>query len=398
MKPVVTGSLELIKKINTSCILEALRENSLISRADIARNTGLTPATVSNIISELMELNLIVEIERGESSGGRRPVMLAINQKACYFIGAHISSVKLEVAVVDVGANIVWHEKQMLPHAISQSDALDRLLHLISQAREQWSSSKIVGIGVCCDGLVASKEGLLVFSPNLGWENVRIGELLSNRFRLPVFVENDVQAMTLSESWCGIAQNVKDYVYLYIGPGIGGSVVINGELFKGGSGFAGEFGHNTIVPDGPLCPCGNSGCLQALASEQTMLRNFIEKKNDTKYASYTFAAMLRDARAGDTIALMEIQKSARYIGIAVDNIIKAFSPTLLIINGTITSLGKPIMTVIDGEVRRRSLGQIQNRTRIVFSTLGDNAQIKGAGACAIREMFASPKKFLHEEL
>ena len=392
-KQPVTGSFELIKNLNTSCILDAIREKGMISRADIARQTGLTPATVSNITAEMMDLGLIEETERGASNGGRKPVMLSIRSSVCKFAGVHISSDTLETAIVDTDANILWHERAVLPKGVRHTQALDQAIRMIGKGQESLGADRISGIGVCVHGLVRSEEGLLVYAPNLGWENVRIGDVMESEFSVPAVVENDVHAMTLAESWCGFARSVKDYVYLYIGPGIGGSVVFNNELYKGYGGFAGEFGHNTIEPDGPLCTCGNRGCFQALASETTMLENF-RKRKGAAAAGFTFADMMCEAKAGDADAREVILQAARYIGVEVGNIINALSPSLIVINGRVTGFGNMVMTVIDDEVRRRGLKYSQNFTRIVFSHLGEKAPIEGAATCIIRELFASPKKFL----
>lgn len=393
MKPPLTGNFELIKKINTSRILDTLRESGQISRADIARTTGLTPATVSNITAELIGLGLVAEIERGISNGGRKPVLLAINPKACYFAGLHIGSRTLEAAIADVDAAIVWQRQLPLEHGISHDEALRLACGLLHAALEE-TGLKTAGIGVCVHGLVRSEEGLSVYAPNLGWENVRVGDTLAQEFGLPVYVENDVRAMTLAENWCGIARNVKDYVYLYIGPGIGGSIVLDGDLYKGAGGFAGEFGHTTVKPDGPLCTCGNRGCLQAMASETTLLQNFQIRKNDPCYADWGFSEVLHAAQEGDPVAIDEILKGVRYIGVAISNIINSVSPTLIVINGRMMKLGEPARSVLNEEVRRRGLKYSKNSTRIVYSTLGDQAQIRGAAACVIRRMFVSPQQFL----
>lgn len=389
-----TGSFELIKNLNTSCILEAIREKHTISRADIARQTGLTPATVSNITAELMDLGLVIETERGASSGGRKPVLLSIRAEVCYFAGVHISSDLLEVAVADADAHILWQCSSAMHRGVQHTRALELAIRQIRRGMKETGVSAISGIGVCVHGLVRGEDDLLVFAPNLGWENVRVGDVLESEFNVPVVVENDVRAMTLAENWCGFARNVRDYVYLYIGPGIGGSIVLNNELYKGTGGFAGEFGHNTIDPEGPLCTCGNRGCLQALASETTLLEGYIHRKNDPAYTDCTFGQMVHNAKQGDADAIEQITRGARYIGVEVANIINALSPALIVINGRITGFGNAVMTIIDDEVRRRGLKYSQNFTRIVFSHLGERAPLEGAATCIVRELFASPKKFL----
>lgn len=393
MKQPVTGSFELIKNLNTSCILNAIREKSLISRADIARKTGLTPATVSNITAELMDFGLIEETERGASCGGRKPVMLSIRSKACYIVALHISSDKIEAAICDIEAEIIRRAERPIRKGIKPAEALEAAIDLINKVKGANPEERVVGIGVCVHGLVKSDEGISVFAPNLGWENVRIGDILETEFGLPVYLENDVRAMTLSESWCGSAKNISDYCYLYVGPGIGGGIVFNNELYKGYGGYAGEFGHMTIEPDGPLCSCGNRGCLQALASENTVTVNYVNRKH-LKDKHIEFSDVIEAAKNGDEVALSEIMQSARYIGIEVGNIINAFSPPLIVINGRFTSLGSMFMTEIDEEVKKRCMKYSQTQTRIVFSRLGNTAQLRGASAAVIKELFESPKKFL----
>lgn len=393
MQQPVTGSFELIKNINTACILNKIREKELVSRAEIARSTGLTPATVSNITAELIELGLVRETERGESSGGRKPVLLQICADSCYCAGVHIGSDILETAFTDIEARILWREKQPLDKNVTPGEAMKSVIGLIRKAQAELPSKKMAGIGVCVHGLVRSEEGVSVYAPNLGWENVGIGEILQKEFGVPVYVENDVRAMTLAESWCGLARNVSDYVYLYIGAGIGGSIVMNNELYKGNGGYAGEFGHSTMEPDGPLCTCGNRGCLQALASEGTIVANYRRRKGGSA-GPIEFSEVLRKAAQGDEDAVAEIRRSARYIGIELGNIINSLSPSLIVINGTITKLGKPLMDVIEDEVLHRGMINTHNSTRVLFSRLSDSAPLKGAAACIIKRLFEYPRKFL----
>lgn len=391
MKQPLTGSFELIKNLNTSCILNTIRENNGISRAEIARLTGLTPATVSNITAELIGLNIVAETERGESSGGRKPVMLSICKDAYTFAGVHIASDVIETAVMDMEANILSRRSEPLEQGIDAAAAISKAADMLRLVMSI-SGRVISGIGVSVHGLVDSKNGVSVFAPNLGWENVPIAEILSADFSLPVIVENDVRAMTLAESWCGIARNISDYVYLYIGPGVGGSIVIDDEVYKGHDGFAGEFGHSTIDPEGPLCPCGNRGCLQALASEVTVLKNYSSRKSSFN-PGLTFEDVLNAADSGDVHAQDEISKSIRYIGIEVGNIINAFNPPLIVLGGRLLGY-QGAMPELISEAKRRAMKYAQNNTRIVYSTLGTDASLRGAGTCIIRRMFFSPISFL----
>lgn len=398
MQKPLTGSFELIKNLNTACILNMIRIKESISRADIARGSGLTPATVSNITSELIDLGLIIETERGESSGGRKPIMLSINKNACYFGAVHIGSNNIEATVCDVGAGIL--NQFCLPVSdITPQKAVDLALALLDKAKFSAGIEKLSGIGICTHGLVKSEDGVIVFAPNLGWNDVNIGEMFEKESGLPVYVENDVRAMALAESWCGIACGVKDYTYLYIGPGVGGSIITGGEIYEGPGGFAGEFGHSTVVPDGPICACKNRGCLQAVASETAVFNNYKNRRqqNNQPLNCSNYSEMITAAKNSDIDARDEIVKSVRYIAIEVGNIINTLSPNLIIINGKFTELGQPAMKIIERESALHSLGSAHAGTKIVFSPLGDSAPIKGAATCVIRQMFKSPKKFLEKQ-
>lgn len=397
MKQPTTGSFELIKSLNTACIINTIRISGQISRADIARGTGLTPATVSNITAEIMELGLIKEMERGESNGGRKPVLLSINKTACYFGAIHIGSTMVETAVADVSANLIARTSAPIGLGVSPEETVTMGLQLLKAARREAGVKTFAGIGICTHGLVRSSEGMMVFAPNLGWSNVRIGGMVATATGLPVFVENDVRAMALAESWCGFARGVKDYVYLYVGSGIGGSIIYGNELYKGPCGFAGEFGHVTIDPEGPLCSCGNRGCLQALASETAVLNQYIERKKlhgEIVPENFDFAAVLRAARFGNDVACEEILKSVRYIGIEVGNIINTLSPSLIVINGRLTEFSEVVMPTLCKEIGRHCMRDSQDSAKIAFSTLGEEAPILGAATCVIRQMFESPKTFL----
>jgi predicted NBD/HSP70 family sugar kinase len=392
LKQPITGSFELIKNLNTACILNSIREKELISRAEIARQTGLTPATVTNITSELLELGLIFEKSHGASSGGRKPVLLKINVEKCFFGGLHISSRFIETAVTDIEVNIIYSEKRQFKKDIHSKEAMQIAIEMLEKAQNNAPQKKLTGIGVCVHGLVHSDEGVLIFAPNLGWENVHIVDVLHTKFKIPIFVENDVQAMTLAENGCGLAKNISDFVYLYIGSGIGGGIMLHNELYKGYGGFAGEFGHTTIMPDGPECTCGNKGCLQSLASESAVIANYSKAKNLDE--SIDFDEILKEVKNNDTIAICEINKCARYIGIEVGNIINMFSPSLIVINGNITSLGNYLLSIINDEVKARALQHSSNHTRIVFSQLGTSAPLKGAATLVIKTLFEYPKRFL----
>lgn len=401
-KQIVTGSFSLIKKMNTSLILNTIREQGPISRAEIARLTKLTPATVTNITSELIKYRLILEAERGESSGGRKPVMLRINSNGYYVIGIYIGSKGVEIIAANLNADIIYSDKINIDSSIPSSDVLKQIKNKIKRWMQENTNKKILGIGIGAHGLVKSREGVSIYAPNLGWENVPIKDELEKELNIPVFLDNDVRTMTLGENWFGVAKDVSNFIFVYVGYGIGGSIVIDNQLYRGINEGAGEIGHTTIERNGPKCSCGNYGCLQALASEQAIVNRVKELLQQGKKSSIVECVggdlcrispeiVIEAALNHDYLALEVIKEKARYLGIGVANLINTINPSLVIINGRIIKLGDIVMDCIRQEVEKRSMKYLQYSTDITFSRLHEKAVLKGAVALVLCETFNDPE-------
>ncbi len=401
-KPHMIGSFSLMKKMNTSLILNTIREEGPISRADIARKTKLTPATVTNITSELIKYNLILEAERGLSSGGRKPVMLRINSNGYYVIGIYIGSKNVDMIMANLNADIICSNSIENDSSISGEEVLEKIKCKAKQWLQEYTDKKILGIGVGVHGLVKSQDGILVYAPNLGWENLPIKNELEQALNLPVFIDNDVRTMTLGESWFGSALEVSNFIFVYIGYGIGGSIVIDNQLYRGIAEGAGEIGHTTIEANGPKCSCGNYGCLQSLASEQAMLSSI--KKHISEGRESIISEWINDdicrispeiivkaALHNDKLALEVIKEKSKYLGIGIANLINTFNPSLVIINGRISKLDKIVLDCIQEEVGKRSLKYMQHSTSITFSRLNEEAVLKGAVALVLSETFQNPE-------
>lgn len=384
-----TGSFSLMKNINMALVLKIIRENENISRAHVAKISGLTPATVTNLTYELIAMNLVEEAERGVSRGGRKPVMLRMRKDVFAVAGVYIGSKVIQIVLADLDANVLKKEQITRLHGLTQEDALARVVGIIKKLMGE-TDLKVIGIGVGFHGLVKRGEGIAVFAPNLGWENVRVQDILESEFHIPVVVDNDVRAMTVGERYVGMAKNNEDFILLYVGSGIGGSIVMNNNLYAGATGVAGEFGHTTVLPDGPLCTCGNRGCLQALASEGAIIERYrVLSEND---AQVDFEYVLQKALAGDRSAVKAISDSAHYIGIAVANLINIFNPSMVIISGNIARMGSMVMAILNEEVNRRCMEYTQNSTRIVFANNKNEAFLRGAASLVISELLQNPAR------
>lgn len=403
---ILTGSFSLIKKMNTSVILNTIRESGSISRAEIARLTKLTPATVTNITSELLNNKIILEAERGESSGGRKPVMLRINTDGHYVAGVYIGSKVVEIVIANLNAEFVYSNKIENDYSVPYTETLGEISKSIKRWQEENPSKNILGIGLGVHGLVQSEKGIALYAPNLNWENVPVKNFLQEKLNLPVFIDNDVRTMTLGESWFGVAQDISNFILIYIGYGVGGSIVIDNHLFRGINEGAGEIGHTTIDPNGPQCSCGNFGCLQALASEHAIVKKIVELLKNGRSSSIKdiiggelsriSPEIIYDAALNeDELALEVIGQQSKYLGIAIANLINTINPSMVIISGKISRLGDLVMNRIKDEVQRRSMKYLQHSTNIMYSNLNRQAVLKGAVAFVLNETFSNPDLIYH---
>lgn len=387
------GSFSLIKEINTSAILNIIRKNKIISRAQIASITGLTPATVTNITSKLLDINLISESRLGISSGGRKPVLLEINSQeynvGCIIIGRH----KTSVAVYDLAGNLIISEEV----SIKNMNAEDSLLKLSSKFLEFKNNipKRILGIGVSCEGLIDQKNGICVFSANLNWDNVNIKGFLEEKTELPVFVDNDVKVIALGEKWFGDAQDTDDFILFYTGYGIGISVMTNGEIFRGSQNYSGELGHTIIDAEGPVCTCGNKGCLQSLASGSALLRELFSKgliKDDEP----SINEIIELSKTNKEIEEI-LNKHAYYIGIGAANAINVFNPSELILNGYVSHLSEKSKKILEDTINNRCLKSMKPGLKTVYSELGSKAIEKGAAALTISNLYSTPSAFFGDK-
>jgi len=403
------GKPSVIKRINMSQILDVIRKKGPISRSEIAEITNLTPATITNITSELINAKLIVEGEAGESSGGRKPIMLRIRCDYYRVIGVYIGSRKLKIMASDLMANskyskqIAYEKEQVTYQEILQ--ILDDEIKII-KSKYQNKGKKIVGIGVGINGVVDTQEGTLIFAPNLGWRNVNIKQDFEQKFNIPVFVDNNTRTMALGESWFGTGKNIKNFFCINIDYGVGGSLFIDEKVYRGTSFGAGEIGHTTVDVNGEICSCGNRGCLETVASVKALRKKVYEgylsnvnssifegeeiQSVDDIRSSQIFEA----ANNGDQFAISLIKETGEKIGIGIANIINTFNPEMVVINGEIISTGEILLEPIVTTVMKRGFRSSVNATRIVLSKLGNMAYLKGAIVLATQHIFDDPESII----
>ncbi|OPH59421.1 ROK family protein [Paenibacillus ferrarius] len=380
-----TGDLNLVKKINKSIVLHHIRTDSPISRARIAEIAGLTKATVSSLVNELMESRLVDEIGVGESSGGRKPMMLLFNGTAGYAIGVDLGVHDILAVLTDLTGKVV-REKRVLHDNNSAEEVIDQLKtiirELISSAPE--SVYGIIGIGIGVPG-ICDEDGNLLFAPNLGWENVSLLEQMEETFNIPVVIDNEANAGAVGEKQFGAGKDTANLVYISIGIGIGAGIIIKGELYRGATGFAGEIGHISIQHDGPKCRCGSLGCWELYASEHALL----EQARREFGGAVTLDMLLGRAEAGEAAAIALFERLGYYLGVGVVNIINGYNPEFIILGGRLAGAEKWLMKPLLQLLEKRSLSHLRKLPKVEFSQLSDRSTVLGAASFAVAKFFAS---------
>ncbi|GLX66203.1 ROK family transcriptional regulator [Paenibacillus glycanilyticus] len=385
MKVTTTGDLTLIKKINTSIVLEAVLKNAPLSRAQISELTGLNKATVSNLVQDLIDSDLILEIGPGESSGGRKPVMLLFNGKAGYAVGIDLGVNYIRGVLSDLEGNVVAElQRSLKKHQLEFT--LKELVQCIEEliGKAPLSPYGIVGIGIGVPGIV-DDQGSILFAPNLEWQDVEMQRLLEERFQLPVTIDNEANAGAQGEQKYGIGRGIAHQIYVSVGIGIGTGIILNKELYKGATGFSGELGHLSIEFNGKPCRCGNEGCWELYASENALLEQAAPLGFDS------LEELLEAADAGNEEVRALFHKIGEYMGAGISNIVNVFNPDVVIIGNRMSRAEAWLEDAVQNSVARRTLPYHRERLKILFAELQDQSAVRGAAYYAISKFFTKIK-------
>lgn len=400
-QPLIVGSFQLMKSLNRSLILNTVREKGPISRADIAKFTKLTPPTISNIVKELLESELIVESVRENSKGGRRATTLIINASNFFIIGLDVGPKYIKGILTDLNARVIKEFKT----EISSNVTKDKLLSLMERCIQKLILNgnnfyqNIIGIGVGMHGVVDVQKGVSILAPTLQLQNIPIKEHLEKKFNLIVKVENDARAMTLGEAWFGNSYGSDSSACINIGRGIGGGIIINRKLFHGENFVGGAIGHMTIDFAGPLCNCGNYGCLQALASGPSIAKkaakqiatgrkSMLSQMVNGELENISGELIYQAAKSGDVLSRDILSESGRYIGIALTNLIHTINPACIVIGGGVSKAENFILDDIKNTINKRALTDSAKHTDVFLTSLGDHATAIGAVSLLLAELFS----------
>ncbi len=368
----VTGSKELIRDINTNLVMETIINNISISRAAIAKHLGLTKATISAIVQELINKKLVIEIGSDDTNLGRKPILLSLNKKAGYVICVDIGVDTISALVSDLVGEDCSLKQIKTPKNVS--NVIGELIELIESMKlPRETPYGLVGITLGIHGVTANNQ--VSFAPYYNLSGINMAEVLEQHFSTPVYLENEANLSVIGEKT--FQYDYANIANISVHSGIGLGIIINHQLYTGYNGRAGEFGHTIIEIDGRQCPCGNKGCFEQYTSERALLHEFAKLKN-TEEMSFEQFRVAYEANDPDARKIME--DFVKYMSIGVNNILNAYNPDIVVINSSFTIYFPHITERIESALSSR----MNSYMRIVPSVLQDTSILLGGVCVAIR--------------
>ena len=392
-----------VRRSNRATIFRAIRAIGPIARIDLARQTSLNAGTVTNIVDELLDAGLIGETGQRISRVGRRPVFLEVNPTARYAIGIDIARDAISGAVVDLTGHQHCRLHETAGPWLTGETVLAATCHVLERLLADFSEDRrgaLVGIGIGAVGPLSLRSGRFLAPPSFGsWQDLDLLPHIQSRFGLPTFVDNNGNTSALAELWFGAGQGIDNFVFLSLGTGVGGGLVLDGELYRGEHDVAGELGHLSIDANGPRCACGNSGCLEMYVSVPRVLASARAalatgepsaiRERTRPGEELTLAAIIAAARAGDPLAGRVLADATRALAAGLVTIINSFDPRLVLLGRELASAGELLLAPVREEVQRRVFPALRDTVRIEATTLSDAPTI-GAATLALQGFFAAP--------
>ncbi len=346
LDPNQIASSEAIRNVNRRIVLNLIRTRQPISRADLARVSGMQRSTISLIVEELIAENWVIEGPTGRLPRGRRPTFLHLNENRV-IVGVDIRPTQTTVALADVNGSFTAQETFVTPRDPAAAIAL--LIKRIRAIIHACEGKKIEGIGISVPGRINRGEGRLVFAPNLKWRDIDLGKPIAKATGLDVELENAANACVLAAIWFDRMDDCQNLVVVTVSEGIGIGIYMNGELSRGHNNMAGEFGHVPLDPKGPLCGCGTHGCWEVFASNRAAIRYYHESATHSERPNFT--DLLRLADLGDNRAAKALDTMAHYLGRGMRMIVAGLAPERIIVIGELTKAWRRFGPVIESEVR-----------------------------------------------
>ncbi|WP_167506085.1 ROK family transcriptional regulator [Desulfosediminicola flagellatus] len=394
---------DLMRAINRAKVIEIIRTSGLISRVDLAASSGLSKASVTGVTSDLIKEGLIIEKKSGEYEGGRRPMLLSLNPDGAYVIGVNLSISEISVVIMNLAADILATANQPLKEqCYSVEEITDLMIKTVQSCMwdGSFSKDKISGVGIAVPGPVYGNSGVIRFLPNYGWENVNLKDHIEEKLGLPCYIDNSSNTLAAAERWYGEGKGVDNFLVVTLLNGVGLGIVINGHLYRGAAGIAGEFGHTTFAKNGPLCRCGKNGCIESYAGMISLLRDAKIAAKAGKWQAknpenITFDDLIEELK-NDTPVIHEIfSEAGKVLGQGISNLVALFNPSRIIVTGTAVRAGEYLIQPLKDSLADHTANMCGPVEDLIFvQEWSDKQWARGAGSLVLQELYKSPVSML----
>ncbi len=377
------ASSEDVRDVNRRLVLNLIRAHQPVSRADLARLSGMQRSTISLIVEQLLDESWVLEGAMGRLPRGRRPTFLQLNNDRV-IIAVDLRPTQTTLAVADVNGHFAAESMAETPR--TPEAAVNAIVQRLGPLLQACRGKKVEGIGVTLPGRYDRERGTFAFAPNLEWGDVDLGGRIAAAAGLEVELENAANACVLSAVWFDHNDPWRDLVVVTVSEGIGTGILANGELIRGTGGMAGEFGHVPIDPDGPRCACGGRGCWEVFASNRAALRYYAGRR---ERGALTFDGLLQLVEGGDRRAMAALDTMAHYLGRGMRVIVAGLAPDRIIVVGDVTRVWGRIVGVLEAELRSQVLpgGRVP---RLGAAREDGMARLRGAVALVLQKHFGTP--------
>lgn len=385
-------------------LLRMIQSIPNISRMELAKRSGASAASMTAIVQRLIDRGLVIETGKGSTLAGRKPVSLSLRNDLCYVVGVDLGSFLLRVIVADVVGNICYRSETETKMLEGRERVLSRTFAAIREAIKQCHLPRaaIKGIGLAHSGVIDSQRGVVLCLPRPGqmtqWRNIPLREMVEREFRVSSVLDDSARMMALAEKHFGLGQDIRDFLFVEVGMGVGAALFMDGKLYRGTGGTAGELGHMTVDENGPLCSCGNNGCLEAVASCATIIqkvRGGIQQGVISKVSELvggdleriSIEVVVQAAKENDTLALRVLDEAVSHIGVILADVINLLNPSTVIFGGPLfRAAHELLLDRLRQVIRQRALEKSANEAKLKVSQLGGEAAALGAARLISRQI------------
>jgi N-acetylglucosamine repressor len=389
------------RDVNRQIVLNLIREHQPISRAELARRMNVRRGAVTAIVRELVESGVVDERGTAAVVRGRRPKMLWVHTRNRVVAAVDVRPRRTAIALADFDGRVLSREDFETPEAPDglAEEIAKRVGRLAEEATARGATAEFEGVGIVVPGMVDRRLGRLIYSPRLGWRDVELRSVITERLGIPVFVESAPIACAMARLWLAPEETraVRSFAYVHVSDGVGVGLVLNGEPLRGESHTAGEFGHVSLDPDGPSCVCGRRGCWEAFACNSATIDRYAERvfggatRTAAGRGAMDIAEVVRRARSGEEAAAEAVLETGRLIGRGLANVVSAFNPGHIFLGGEITAAWELLEGPIRDAMREGSLTESARITPVTPDNSPAEDRLLGAVAIVAAPSFAAPR-------